>query len=96
MLFTLAGVDMGIELTTRMGLMGANGAGKSTLVKLITGQLSPSSGEVVHPRHFKIGAFTQHHMDQLDLDMSPLEYLFEMAKVRLSFCAQRALGPLVR
>jgi hypothetical protein len=26
------------------------------------------------------GAFTQHHMDQLDLDQTPLEYLFEMAK----------------
>jgi ATPase subunit of ABC transporter with duplicated ATPase domains len=50
------GLDMGIELTTRMGLMGANGAGKSTLVKLIMGQLSPSEGEVLHPRHFKIGA----------------------------------------
>lgn len=39
-----------------------------------------TQGEIQRSRHFRIAAFTQHHMDQLDLSLSPLEYMFNMAK----------------
>eukprot|EP00242_Pyramimonas_sp_CCMP2087_P006181 CAMPEP_0198199308 /NCGR_PEP_ID=MMETSP1445-20131203/2625_1 /TAXON_ID=36898 /ORGANISM="Pyramimonas sp., Strain CCMP2087" /LENGTH=946 /DNA_ID=CAMNT_0043869121 /DNA_START=160 /DNA_END=3000 /DNA_ORIENTATION=- len=77
-----SGVDMRIDTSTRMALVGANGAGKSTLLKLILGELTPTKGEVVQSRHFKCAAFSQHHMDQLDLSMSPLEYLYHIARVK--------------
>ncbi|BBA79708.1 ABC transporter ATP-binding protein [cyanobacterium endosymbiont of Rhopalodia gibberula] len=43
----------------RVGLVGANGAGKSTQLKIIMGQVEPTSGEVVRPGNLKIGYLTQ-------------------------------------
>jgi ATP-binding cassette subfamily F protein 3 len=44
----------------RIGLVGRNGSGKSTLFKIILGEESPDSGEVVIPKGYKIGALKQH------------------------------------
>ncbi|WP_373036246.1 ABC-F family ATP-binding cassette domain-containing protein [Sulfurimonas sp.] len=44
----------------RVGLVGRNGSGKSTLFKLILGEESPDSGEIVIPKGYKIGALKQH------------------------------------
>ena len=47
----------------RYGLTGPNGAGKSTFMKLLTGEIDPQKGTVVHPR--KIGVLSQ---DQFAFD----------------------------
>lgn len=39
-------VDLKVERGTFYGFLGPNGAGKSTTIKMLTGLLSPSSGEV--------------------------------------------------
>ncbi len=44
----------------RIGLTGKNGAGKSTLLKIISKELSPSSGEVIIPNGKTIGYLPQH------------------------------------
>ena len=44
----------------RIGLVGRNGSGKSTLFKIILGQESADSGEVVIPKNYKIGTLEQH------------------------------------
>lgn len=43
----------------RIGLVGANGAGKSTQLKIIKGEIEPTSGEVIRPSSLKIGYLTQ-------------------------------------
>ncbi|MEI6381601.1 MAG: ABC-F family ATP-binding cassette domain-containing protein [Cyanobacteriota bacterium ELA615] len=43
----------------RIGLVGVNGAGKSTQLKIIMGEVEPSSGEVIRPQSLQIGYLTQ-------------------------------------
>lgn len=43
----LKGVDMTIRQGECVGIIGTNGSGKSTILKIITGVLTPTSGEVV-------------------------------------------------
>ena len=51
------------------------GAGKTTVLKLLIGQLSPTSGMISqHPR-LRIGFFAQHHVDSLDLTQSAVAFL---------------------
>lgn len=38
---------------------GANGTGKSTLLAMIAGQLQPSSGTILHPKHYRCGILRQ-------------------------------------
>ena len=42
--------DVNIKFTEGncYGIIGANGAGKSTFLKILSGQLEPTSGEVIH------------------------------------------------
>jgi ABC-2 type transport system ATP-binding protein len=61
----LDALSLSIERGTTFGLLGANGAGKTTFIRLVTGYLLPSAGDVLidgfspvtHPRevHERIG-----------------------------------------
>ena len=42
----LAGVSFRVGAGERMGVLGANGSGKSTLIKILSGILLPTTGEV--------------------------------------------------
>ena len=44
----------------RVGLVGRNGSGKSTLFKLILGEESADSGEIIIPKGYRIGTLKQH------------------------------------
>ncbi len=55
----LENISFHIEEKEKVGIVGVNGAGKSTLFKIITGELSLDSGEVIIPKSVTPGYFSQ-------------------------------------
>lgn len=45
----------------RYGLIGANGSGKSTLIKILSGDVTPESGQVTLPQQLLLGSLSQDH-----------------------------------
>jgi ATP-binding cassette subfamily F protein 1 len=68
-------LDFGIDMSSRIAIVGPNGVGKSTLLKLLVGELEPQVGECRKNHRLRIGKYDQHSSDQLDLGISAVEYL---------------------
>ncbi|RWS05023.1 ATP-binding cassette sub-family F member 3-like protein [Dinothrombium tinctorium] len=73
--FILENISLNANQSSRICIVGDNGSGKTTLLKLLTGDLSPTKGTYHVHRNLKIGYFTQHHVDQLVMNQSSLEFL---------------------
>lgn len=56
----LSGVKLEVQHRDRVALVGRNGAGKSTLLKIIAGQMSYDSGDIIIPKGIQIGYLEQH------------------------------------
>lgn len=69
------GLSVSADLESRICIVGENGAGKSTALKLLMGELTPVNGTRYAHRNLKIGYFSQHHVDQLDLNVCSIELL---------------------
>ncbi|KAI4298927.1 hypothetical protein L6164_032434 [Bauhinia variegata] len=76
--FRLSNVDVGIDMGTRVAIVGPNGAGKSTLLNLLAGDLVPSEGEVRRSQKLRIGRYSQHFVDLLTMDETPVQYLLRL------------------
>ena len=55
----LKDVSWEVKTGDRIGLVGVNGAGKSTQLKIIAGEIEPTTGVVVRPNSLKIAYLTQ-------------------------------------
>ena len=68
-------LDFGVDMDSRTALVGPNGVGKSTLLRIFTGKLSPTGGVVSRHTHLKLGMYSQHSAEQLDLTKSALDFV---------------------
>ncbi|KAI7905902.1 P-loop containing nucleoside triphosphate hydrolase protein [Cokeromyces recurvatus] len=68
-------LELGVDMDSRVALVGPNGAGKSTLLKLMNNELVPTGGRVQKHTALKLGKYSQHSADQLDMDLSPIDYM---------------------
>ncbi len=71
----LKNVNLSIHPGSRIGLLGANGAGKSTLIKSLAEEISLLAGERTEGKHMARGYFSQHQLEALDLQASPVLHL---------------------
>ena len=73
-----------VDSGSRLVLLGENGRGKTTLVKLMLGELEPTSGVVHRNSGARIALVNQHHGDQINLDQTALDYLCAQHKGEIS------------
>lgn len=56
----LANIKIEIKDKDRVAIVGRNGAGKSTLLKIMAGEMSYDTGELIKPKDLTIGYLSQH------------------------------------
>lgn len=71
--------EIEIRRGEKVALVGRNGEGKTTLMRVIMGQLDPSSGEAKVGHNVSIGYFAQNQEDVLDKSQTVLETLESIA-----------------
>ncbi len=62
----LKDINWEVKPGDRIGLVGVNGAGKSTQLKIITGEIEPTAGNIIRPANLHIGYLSQ----EFDVDPS--------------------------
>lgn len=91
----LKNVDLDVQLDSRIGIVGPNGAGKTTVLKLLTGQLQPTSGFISQHARLRVGFFAQHHVDALDLTTSAVSFMAKTYPGKTDEDYRRHLGAYV-
>ncbi|MDR0668957.1 MAG: ABC transporter ATP-binding protein/permease, partial [Treponema sp.] len=100
--YVLDGVDLRIEQGEKVALVGENGMGKTTFVKLITGLLAPSAGELLingvpveslnaSSRYDSLGAVTQEPARYNTFTVGDNVFLGDTARPRDEAAIDRAL-----
>jgi len=67
------------------GIIGANGAGKSTFLRILSGDLEPSSGDVIMPKELRMSVLKQDHyafddFSVLDTIIMGNQHLYDIMK----------------
>lgn len=88
----LRDVNFNIGMDSKVAIVGPNGAGKSTLLNLAIGLLNPSKGMSTRHSRLRIAHFSQHHLDVLDMNLTPVQFLAKKFPGRGEEDYRRALG----
>ena len=85
-------MNMVLRAGARIALLGPNGAGKSTLIKLLVGELTPTSGRLDVTPEIRIGYFAQHQLENLDSTATPLQHMERVAPKETTLALRTFLG----
>ena len=74
---TIRDITVRASMASRVACVGVNGAGKSTMIKVLTGELEPTTGTVWKYPNSRIGYIAQHafHHIEKHLNKTPNEYI---------------------
>ncbi len=85
-------VRLSLHPGDRFGLLGHNGAGKSTLVKSLSGEIPLIAGVRSEGTNLKPGYFSQHQVDDLNLNQSAFDHIQSLDKLYREQEIRRFLG----
>ncbi len=86
-------INFGIGLDSRFVLLGENGIGKTTLFKLCMNALKETDGFIHRDERIKISYYHQNVIDNLPLNISPIEHLMEHFNIDMEKC-RKYLGQI--
>ena len=75
----VSGINLTLHADLRLGVLGANGAGKSTVIKTLAEEITILGGSKTPGEHLKVGYFSQHQLEALDMAASPLLHIQRMS-----------------
>lgn len=85
-------VSMDISPASRIAVLGVNGSGKSTLLNSLMGVYTPVLGSYYVHHNLRMAYFTQHHVEQIDLSMTPLEHMIKLFPSQKEHALRAQLG----
>ena len=84
-------VDLAIDRSSRVVILGLNGAGKTTLLSILGGTNESDTGEILPGHGLKIGYYTQEH-ESLDFERTVLENMLSAGDKISEQQARQTLG----
>ena len=88
----LSRLDIRMDPTDRIALLGRNGNGKTTLARLLAAQLPPMEGAMTASGKMKVGYFTQYQVEELDGGDTPLQHMSRKMKGATPSAVRAQLG----
>jgi ATP-binding cassette subfamily F protein 3 len=88
----LTRLNLRLDPSDRIALLGRNGNGKTTLARLLAAQLAPMEGEVKASGRMKVGYFTQYQVEELDGAATPFQHMARLMKGATPAAVRAQLG----